>query len=215
MKKTILLLLLALSFASQAQDNAVPKPKYLNWGLSAGASATTFAMQLQASFTEPLQAQPGLGVELGGYMDYNLSRLWVMQFSFMLGCERVHLINGAIDDVLMPHTIDIAIKFGMRLPLGQWRLLLSAGPYSQFTFACPTFGPSHLENPFTRQINEDGDMAMNDFHSGGTVSAGFETPEGWQWMVNYSLCFTNLLNFSSPNTYLLPQKLSITLGKRF
>ena len=89
----------------QAQDNAVPKPQYINWGISAGASATTFAMQLPASFTEPLQAEPGLGLELGGFMDYNLSQRRIMQFSIMLGCERVHLINGELDDVLMPHTI--------------------------------------------------------------------------------------------------------------
>lgn len=171
-------------------------------------------MQLPASFTEPLQAEPGLGLELGGFMDYNLSQRWIMQFSIMLGCERVHLINGELDDVLMPHTIDISIKFGSRLSVGQGHLLLSAGPYSQFTYACPIAGPSNLENPFTRQINEDGDMALNDFHSGALLSVGAETSKGWQWTANYSLCLTNLLNFRAPNAYLLPQKLSLTMGKR-
>lgn len=215
MKKTILLLLLALSFASQAQDNAVPKPQYLNWGLSAGASTTTFAMQMPASYTEPLEAQPGLGLELGGYLDYNLSHLWAMQFSAMLGCERVHLINGTADDVIVPHTIDIAIKIGLRLPMGDSKLLLSAGPYSQFTYACPSFGPSNIEDPFTRQINDNGDMALNDFHSGASASLGLETQAGWQLVLNYSICLTNVLNIKSQGSYILPEKLSLTFGKRF
>ena len=215
MKKIFLFLWLAVMFVGHAQDNAVPKPQYVNWGLAIGPSATTFVMQMPFSFSEPLQAQPGLGLELGGYMDFNLSPLWIMQFSFMLGCERVYLVNGTIDDVLMPHTIDMALKFGLRMPLGKWHMLLSAGPYSQFTYACPTVGPSHLENPFTRQINEDGDMALNDFHSGAALSFGLETSEGWQWMLNYGICLTNLLNFRNSNSYLLPHKLSFVVGRRF
>lgn len=215
MKKTIVLLVLALSFASQAQDNAVPKPKYLNWGVAVGPSATTFVMQMPASYTEPLEVQPGLGLELGGYLDYNLSRLWTMQFSAMLGCERVHLINGLADDVIMPHTIDIAIKIGLRLPMGGSKLLVSVGPYSQFTYACPTFGPSSIEDPFTRQINENGDMALNDFHSGASASLGVETQGGWQLLLNYGLCLTNVLNVKSQGSYILPEKLSLTFGKRF
>lgn len=215
MKKTMLFLLLALSFASQAQDNAVPKPKYLNWGVAAGPSATTFVMQMPASYSEPLEAQPGLGLELGGYLDYNLSRLCTMQFSAMLGCERVHLINGLADDVIMPHTIDISIKFGLRLPLGGTKLLLAVGPYSQFTYACPTFGPSNIEDPFTRQINEDGDMALNDFNSGASASLGVETQDGWQLMLNYGFCLTNVLNVKSQGSYILPEKFTLTFGKRF
>lgn len=215
MKKTIVLLVLALSFASQAQDNAVPKPKYLSWGVAAGPSATTFAMQLPASYTEPLESQPGLGLELGGYLDYNISRLWTMQFSAMLGCERVHLINGPADDVIMPHTIDISIRFGLRLPMGGSKLLVSVGPYSQFAYACPTFGPNNIEDPFTRQINENGDMALNDFHSGAFASLGVETQGGWQLLLNYSLCLTNVLNVKSQGSYILPEKLCLTFGRRF
>lgn len=215
MKKTIFILMLALVVASHAQDNAVTKPKYVNWGVSVGPSVTSFAMQLPASFTEPLKVQPGLGLELGGYMDYNLSSLCTMQFSAMTGCERVHLLNGTANDVLMPHTIDIAIKFGLRLPLGSSKLLISAGPYSQFVYACPTYGTNNLENPFTRQINNEGDMALNDFHSGAAASLGVEVKDGWQLMLNYGIGLTNILNVRSSDSYVLPQKLGLTIGRRF
>lgn len=147
--------------------------------------------------------------------DYNISRLWTMQFSAMLGCERVHLINGPADDVIMPHTIDISIRFGLRLPMGGSKLLVSVGPYSQFAYACPTFGPNNIEDPFTRQINEDGDMALNDFHSGAFASLGVETQGGWQLLLNYSLCLTNVLNVKSQGSYILPEKLCLTFGRRF
>lgn len=220
MKKIIACLFMALSITTHAQlitvaDNAIERQKPVNWGFSVCPTATTYWMQMPQNYSEPLKSAPGMGVDLGAYLDYNLSQLWVMQFVYQYSVSRIHLLNGPVDDVIMPHGINLSIRFELRLPLRDWRLLINAGPYSQFTLGCNTFGPSNLENPFTHQINDKGDMAMTDFHSGISGTIGLESPKGWQLMMATRLCLTNLLNFDAEDAYVLPQSIGLSFGKRF
>lgn len=209
-----LLLASLLCRAQQPEEEAVP---VVNWGVKVQANASNFRMKNIPTMPE-LTSQMNIGGELGGFIDFNISRRFRLQFNLLWGYEQNTLDFGDRTAPMRAAVIEVPVfalwRFG---DARRGWLNIGGGPYTEFI----VWGELEGVNPFRHVITDDATGQQNivtaDSHSGLAAFVGYELPCGLRLNATYHFGISDMLLFehNSRDTYQRPQKVTLGLGWRF
>lgn len=221
--KTILMFILFVcssSIFAAASDSTSPKHKVVNGGIKLQMNSSNFIMNILSSGYNSMTSQMNIGAEIGGFIDFNVSKHCIIQFNLMLVSEQQDLHNSGNHDQLW--------TLGMEIPLyvlGRYGnpqkgyILFGGGPYTEFALWARMNGHTEGRNPYQHIIDtsDDGDsiFALSDNHSGLAAYIGYEFPFGLQINATYQASLSNILNLNSSAAYCYPQKVTFGIGYRF
>lgn len=214
----LLLLFAAASLNLHAQDADSLKIKPVSLGVLLQTSLSGEHVQTKQTF---LSTNPGLGMEVGGFVDYNITDKLAFEFQLLFSLQGLAHITRDADEMITLFGMDIPLYFMGRIPIRKSRLRLGAGPFTHVTF--DAWHPSHREltTPY-RQIISIDDVtgrpryALNSFYAGISSLVGWEFPAGFQ--INVAACYSvmDILNYKhGSDSFNHPFKFTLGVGWRF
>lgn len=233
MKKYLLPLLAATLFmtASHAQDADSLKIRPVTLGVLAQAN---YAGEYMFISEINLSAYPGFGVEIGGFIDYHISRRLAVEVQAVLGLQNGSYITTdkdlgflfwhkrPVSDVVSMRMVglDIPIYLVYGLPSGNGRFNFGAGIFTHITFDawCPK--DKGYVTPYKRVLDTN-DVSgkpryyLNDSHAGVGCLFGYEFACGLQINLSVKYSVLDIINYESTKSYGHPYKVSMGLGWRF
>ena len=222
-KKIIILFLLSsclCAAAQEASDSLDDFRQHTTWGFVTGPNILNYSLNLESTTGSPDRSKPGLGAELGLFLDYHISEPWAIRFIPSAGMEHVNLYKGDDDGHLFTFAIEMAMALEYTHPLHKGSLNVAAGPYSHFVLASTLYGSDNLTNPYSRTTasdpyTEQPTFAMGDLGAGLLFFTAYELPSAWFIQVDVRYGITDMLNADSHCLYVRPFKAVIAFGRRF
>lgn len=222
-QKTILMLILFVcynSIAVAAPDSTLHKSKVVNGGIKLQANSSNFIMNIPSLGFTSMTSNMNVGAELGGFIDFNVSKHCVIQFNLMLVSEQQQLDNEGKHDQLWTLGLEIPLyilgRYGNHR---QGYILFGGGPYTEFSLWARMTGDTDGRNPYHHVVDTSADgesiFALSDNHSGLAAYLGYEFPFGLQINATYQVSLSNILNINNSAAYCYPQKVTFGLGYRF
>lgn len=231
MKKEIILILIstllyAVSFAGKnlaAQNSRTDDEDYIQhttWGFATGANLLNYSLNLEYAVDAPDKTKPGIGAELGFFLDYHISDSWALRFAPSTGIEHINLYKGEDDGHLITFAAEFAISMEYTFKIQNSEFNINLGPYTHFVIASTLYGSDNLVNPYSRTIASDPitekpNFAIGDLNSGLALSLAYQLPSLWFLQLDLKYGVTDLLNADSHRLYFRPFKAVISLGHRF
>ena len=236
MKKILLfLLLLPLAFAPlRAQDEEEDAERYrpVRVGMLLQANLAGEQMYIAESV---LSAYPGMGVEAGGFADYQLARRLLVEVQCILALQSGTYVaaredpgfllwnrEGAFSRVADMRLVgmDIPLYLVGLFPAGSGFFRLGAGPFTHLTFHAWSPGDKDFVTPYKRVYSVDDVTGkprymLNDSHAGIGMLLGYEFKSGLQINLSGKYSIIDIINYESERSYARPYKLSLGVGYRF
>lgn len=145
-----------------------------------------------------------VGGELGGFVDFSITKHFAMQGRIMVTAEQNIFRDGTGSDHLWSFGIDIPVLFLARFGnLNSGYLSFGGGPYTHFNWATTT-GKYKLA-----------------YHAGLGVTIFYEWPVGVQVAANYMVSLNDIVDFYKDPTVdhrttgFYPQRFELGIGYRF
>lgn len=209
-----LVMLAAVAYLS-AQE--VEKQPVVDWGVKLQANSSNYLFK-NVPTMPALSSDMNAGAEVGGFMDFNITQRFYIQFNLIGTFEQCFLDFGDHTSKLQSSALEIPVFALWRFGNSKhgW-LCLGGGPYTEFI----VWGSLEGMNPFRHVItdNTTGQQTIvtADNHSGLAAFIGYEFPCGLQLNATYHFGISDMLLFEhdSRDTYQRPQKLTLGLGWRF
>lgn len=206
---------------SQLQiDSLGVKAPVVNGGLK--LQMTTSSMTLRNVY-ENMNATPGVGGEIGGFLDFNVTRHFIIQMDLLLSGEQMQLHNGNTHDNLWVFGLDVPLYL-----MGRWEttrrgsyIQFGGGPFTHFVLRSLKTGDSGREDVFKRVYTIDDvtgqeGKVLGDNYSGLGAILTYEWWYGLQLNANFHYSISDIINYEHPSsTYARPYKFSIGLGYRW
>lgn len=233
MKKLFLFILLGLAGAlvSRAQDADSLKFKPVHIGVLLQGNYSGESMYI-AEFK--MSAYPDLGVELGTFVDYHLTRDLFIEVQLVLALQNGTYVATDYDPGFLfwnkrklSNLADMSL-IGMDIPLylsgqiavGTGHIRLGAGPYTHFTFDSWSPGDRDFVTPYKRIVSEDeatgsSRYALSDSHAGIGLYVGYEFESGLQFNLGAKYSVLDIINYESERSHAHPYKLTFGAGWRF
>jgi len=232
MKKiSLIILTIALSLTSlHAQDADSLKFRTVRLGALVQANFAGEDMYIAES---GLSAYPGFGVEVGGFIDYYLTKRLAFEVQAILCLQNGSYVSTDKDlGFLFWHKRPISYLANMRLwgldipifvmfdlPCGTGNFRLGAGFFTHITFDAWSPGDKDFITPYHRvvSVQESGKprYALSDSHAGVGVHAGYEFAPGLQINLSAKFSVIDIINYESEKSYAHPYKISLGLGWHF
>lgn len=233
MKKYVLTLLALSLFlnGTRAQDADSLKIKPVTLGVLLQANFAGEDMYIAES---GLTAYPGFGVELGGFIDYHITRLLAVEVQAIVGLQNGSYVSTDKDlGFIFWHKrpisyladmrlvgLDIPIYFIYSLPVGAGHFNLGAGIFTHITFDAWSPGDKDFITPYRRPISHDDvtgktKYALSDGHAGLAFQVGYEFAPGLQINLSGKYSVIDIINYESKQSYAHPYKLSMGIGWHF
>lgn len=227
--KKLIIIVIALSFSSglmakrvsqlQADTTGIKMP-VVNGGLKLQMTTTGLTMK---NVYQQLYASPGIGGEIGGFLDFNVKPHFVMQIDLSITGEHMYLHNSNQHD-------DLWI-FGLEIPLylmGRWEttpkgsyIQFGGGPFTHFVLRSLMTANGVQEDVFKRvftidDITGENARVLGDNYSGLGIILTYEWAFGLQLNANFLYSISDILNYEHPSsTFVRPYKFSFGVGYRF
>lgn len=216
----IQLLAIALLFAitASAQNQNETKLPVVNWGLKLQANASNIILH---NVYEDLHSTMNIGGEFGGFIDFNISEHFFIQFNLMYFSEHTDLINNDMHDKLWTLGMEIPVYALARFGNAEkGYFYFGGGPFTEFSLWADMNGDSGHQNPYKHVVgtNEQGEeeFALADNHSGLGLYLGYELPCGLQFNACYQNSFSDILAFAHESPMSArPQKAMLGIAWRF
>jgi hypothetical protein len=237
MKKILLPFLLILPLAAaplRAQDDEEEVERYrpARVGLLLQANLAGEQMYIAESV---LSAYPGVGVEAGGFADYQLGRHLLAEVQCILALQSGTYVAAQQDPGFLlwnregtfSRVADMRL-WGMDIPLylvglfpaGSGCFRLGGGVFTHLTFHAWSPGDRDFVTPYKRVYSVDDVTGkprylLNDSHAGVCLLLGYEFKAGRQINLSGKYSIIDIINYESERSYAHPYKLSLGLGYRF
>ena len=217
---TTLILCLTMAVAAVAQSNGETKLPVVNWGLKTQANASNILLK---GLPNEVHTEMAFGGELGGFLNFNISQKFFVQFNLMYFAEQTRVVSTTQNDPLWTLGIEIPVYAMARFGSAErgW-FYLGGGPYTEFSlWATMDDGNGGSLNPYKHVVGTDEEtgeeqLALSDNHSGLGVLVGYELPCGLQFNAIGQYSISDILAFAHPNTMSAhPLKVMLSLGWRF
>lgn len=235
MKKfiTTLALMSVLCLASlHAQDADSLKIKPVSLGVLVQGNFAGEDMYIAES---GLSAYPGFGVELGGFVDYHITRNFLAEIQVIIGLQNGSYVSTDKDlGFLLWHKrpinyladmrlwgIDIPLFLTFTVPCGEGKFRLGAGVFTHITFDAWSPGDRDFITPYKRVIEESPDgkgkprYALSDSHAGVGFQVGYEFAPGLMINLSGKYSVIDIINYESKLSYAHPYKISFGVGWHF
>ncbi|MBQ9638490.1 MAG: PorT family protein [Bacteroidales bacterium] len=209
------LLLLTLAAAGQkAEDHP---QSVVNWGIKAQANLSAFRIKNIPTMPD-LRTRFEPGAELGGYLDFNITRRFYIQFGLMGSYEQCEVDFGNRATTMQSVALEVPIYALWRWGNEQkgW-FSMGVGSYTEFVLSGDIDGSNPYRHVITDQTTGDSSIVTGDNLSGLAFMVGYELPCGLQLNASYHYGLSDLLLFEhdSRTTYQRPHKFTLGLGWRF
>lgn len=215
-----LILCLTMAIAAVAQNNGESKLPVVNWGLKTQANASNILLK---GLPNEVHTEMAFGGELGGFLNFNISQKFFIQFNLMYFAEQTRVVSTTQNDPLWTLGIEIPVYAMARFGSAErgW-FYLGGGPYTEFSlWATMDDGNGGTFNPYKHVVGTDEEtgeeqLALSDNHSGLGVLVGYELPCGLQFNASYQHSISDILAFTHGVTMSArPQKVTLGIGWRF
>ena len=235
MKKIILLILtstLCLT-ALRAQDADSLKIKPVSLGVLLQANYAGEDMYI----AEPgLSAYPGFGVEIGGFIDYHMTRQLAIEVQAIICLQNGSYVSTDKDLGFLfwhKHPINYLADmrlWGMDIPIfltwtipssGTGHFRLGAGFFTHITFNAWSPGDKDFVTPYNRVIPTTDSSSkktrywLHDSHAGLGLQAGYEFGCGLQLNLGFKASVIDIINYESKTDYAHPYKVTLGVGWHF
>ena len=195
----------------------------ISWGLQGGGNISSFVMRVDPLLRDTLimdsvlSATPGVGVDVGAFFEYHITRRWSVQLNGRLGMDRTTLSFSTHRSHMLTLGTDFSLPVIYRVPSSSGNLFFSVAPFCHFVFY------SYVDegiNLYRRQVYTDPvtgkvRFALSDIHAGVALAVGYEFENRWQLQLDARMGITDILNLETPGTYVYPYKVSLLVGYRF
>ncbi|MCR4823731.1 MAG: outer membrane beta-barrel protein [Bacteroidales bacterium] len=229
---TLILFAVAAALTVHAQDADSLKIDPVSLGVLVQANYAGESMYIAES---ALYAYPGVGAEIGAFIDYNITRRLQIEFQVIMALQNGSYVVAKQDpgffvwhrykeiDYLADLRLwglDLPFFVVGRFPSGNGNFRLGAGPFTHLTLGswCP--GDSGFITPYKRVISEDDvtgkkRYALNDSHAGFGLLFGYEFESGLQINFSGKYSIIDIINYDSEYSHAHPYKISLGVGWRF
>ena len=232
MKKILLFLFISTLFmtALHAQDADSLKIRPVSLGVLVQANFAGEDMYI----AEPgLSAYPGFGAEIGGFIDYHMTKRLMIEVQAIIGLQNGSYVSTDRDlGFLFWHKRPVNYLADMRLvgmdipifmtyahPVGTGSFRIGAGFFTHITFAAWCPGDKDFITPYRRviEIKESGKprYALNDSHAGIGGHFGYEFACGLQINMSIKYSVLDIINYESKIDYAHPYKITLGVGWHF
>lgn len=221
MKKSYFGLLVALLFVNgvpivaqeTAQEERMP---IVNGGLKLQANASNFLLNLPSN--PNLRTTMNAGAELGGFVDFNIAKHFLIQLNLMMVAEHCDVHNTHAQDKMLTLGLEVPVYF-----LGRYGnkhagyVYFGGGPFTEFNLW--NINQAHPAKSMFQHTNELVDMtdAVHEFgnnYSGGLAAyVGYELPCRLQFNASYMFGISS--NMLQKDSYAHTQKVTFGLAYRF
>lgn len=218
---SILIVTVLMAISSTAQNTTENQLPVVNWGLKLQANASNIVLH---GIPDNMQSALNLGSELGGFLNFNISPKFFIQFNLLYFAEQTSLSSNNMSGRLWTLGMEIPVYAMARFGSTEkgW-LYLGGGPYTEFSlWATMPDGDGGTMNPYKHVVGIDEEtgeeqLAMSDNHSGMGVIVGYELPCGLQINASYQHSISDILAFAHDGQTMnaRPQKIILGLGWRF
>lgn len=199
-------------------------PKIVTMGLLLNANMSNFIITTrQGAETQMISSYLRAGVELGGFMDFLVTRHFAIQGRVVFTAEQNHFGVKDSTNHLWSFGADIPVLFLYRLGnMDKGYFNIGAGIFAHFTFA---------SNKGIYRNNETGVLpsemppfyvSLHDNHAGVIAHAGYEFPVGIQINLNYLVSLSDIFGYYKNTKGTLegdaafyPQRISLGVAYRW
>ena len=215
--KRILFTLVTLAVVASLSAQEIEKQPVVDWGMKLQANTSNYLFKNIPTMPD-LSSKMKAGAEVGGFINFNITQRFYIQFGLMGTFEQCTLDFGDHTATLQSYALAIPV-------FALWRFgnhehgwfSFGGGPYTEFIL----WGDLEGLNPFRHVVtdNTTGQQTIvtADSHSGLAAFIGYELPCGLQVNATYHFGISDMLLFEhdSRDTYQRPQKLTLGLGWHF
>lgn len=204
-------------------------PKIVTMGVLASANLSSFLLTTRVSKNNYTTASSYMrvGAEVGGFMDFLVTRNFAIQLRIVFTAEQNHFSIGDSTNHLWSFGADIPVLFMYRignLKKGYWSV--GGGPFAHFTFAS---NQGHYTNKEVVDVTTIASaskqpfyVALHDNHAGIMVHADYEFPIGIQIGANYMISLSDIFGYYKNtkgtdlnNVAFYPQRVSLGIAYRW
>jgi len=225
MKKYSVIACLILMFcgnivaATSPVDTLYPKMPIVSGGVKVQANMSHIWAH---NVTGGVTTSPSFSGDIGGFIDFNISRHFLIQFNLLVAGERCIVKEGNSANPLQ--SIGVGIPVYMLGRFGnpdKGYFYFGGGPYTEFVIWARMNGADGPFNPFhhvvgTDELSGEEVLALSDNHSGLGIYLGYEFPFGLQINAAYQYSLSDIFAFEHDKGMSVhPQKAMLGFAWRF
>ena len=204
-------------------------PKLVSGGLLGGANMSNFIITRSH---KPMSSYMRIGGELGGFLDFSLSKHFAIQPQVLFTAQENYFNQGDSANHLWSFGMEIPVYFLGRFgSMEKGYIQFGGGIFTHFTFA------SNIRNKFrnvdeseaTQPVPTPTDThdysrlySLHNNHFGVCATLGYEFPIGIQINMHYKVSLSDIAGFYSEmkgqevaNAFIYPQCISLGIGYRW
>lgn len=221
MKKIALLLVACCLSCSLVQ--AQEQRQYVSWGIVGGPNISSYIMRVDPLLRDTLIADtilsslPATGIDIGMFLDYNITNEWYLQANGTATLEQATLRYSDHHSHMLTLGADAGLSVFYRHPWRGGHFLVGFGPYFHFVlYSAATEGINlYRRQIYTDPVTGKSRFAMSDIHAGLGLTMGYEFAQHWLVQLEGRFGITDILNLETPGTYVYPFKIALGVGCRF
>ena len=219
---SLLVLLLSASTLSAVERDIISKTNFpiVNGGLKFQANASNFLTRDIPNLPN-LRSTMNVAGEIGGFVDFNLGKHFLIQLNVMLFATQNDWSAGFSVDKMWTAGIEIPMYFLGRYGSEQnGYIYFGGGPFTQFAVWGQIDNGKTKYNPY-QPLSEGQDMTDQNYvfsnnNSGLGAYLGYELPCRLQFNASYQVGISDLLLLEqNPKTFVCTQKVTLGIAYRF
>ena len=219
---SLLVLVLSTSTLSAVERDTISKTNFpiVNGGLKMHANASNFLTRNIPNYPN-LRNTMNVGSEIGGFVDFNLGKHFLIQLNVMLFATQNDWSAGFSVDKMWTAGLEIPMYFLGRYGSEQnGYIYFGGGPFTQFAVWGQIDNGKTKYNPY-QPLSEGQDMTNQNYvfsnnNSGLGAYLGYELPCRLQFNASYQVGISDLLLLEqNPKTFVCTQKVTLGIAYRF
>lgn len=168
------------------------------------------------------ESRPGIGVGLGGFIDFKVTTHFVIESGLSFGYGHTGISNAEVSGVMKNWTTSIPLFFMAKMPVrdgGGGVFYLGGGPYTEFVVGCRTELGGSVFNPYEQIVGKDDSgedvFALSNSNSGIAVKFTYELPYHFQIFAAQYYSLSDIIGFNHAKGGIHPYKSQIGIAYRF
>lgn len=203
-----------------SQETLDDYKQHTSWGVATGVNLLHYNLNLESTVGAPDKTKPGIGAEMGLFLDFHISPSWAIRMAPSAGLEHINLYKDNENGHLVTFATEFALSIEYTINCGLSTINFNLGPYSHFVIASTLYGSDHLTNPYSRTIasdpiTEEPTFAIGDLNAGFAFSVAYQLPSLWFVQLDFKYDVNDILNADSHRLYVQPFKAILSIGHRF
>lgn len=199
------------------------QPRIVSGGVLIGPNISNYIIRSNKDYTS---SHMKVGFDLGGFLDFRVTKHFVIQGQLLLTAERNYFHDEQNGSKLWSLGFQMPVYFlGRYGNMEKGYLDFGGGPFTHNVFASNL---GEYKGVVAAQTEESSDKSeptyrsLYENHSGLQAMVGYELPMGLRFMVTYGISLSDIASYRAKNpdktlkeAGIYPQKVAIVMGYRW